>query len=94
MKDKIYVLYGATSDYSDYREWNVAAFREKRLADQWIDGVRRIHDSFGVKMNDSLPSYEVKDKLEKAIREIAGDENVSIDKFTGVMYYVQELDLL
>jgi hypothetical protein len=79
---KIYIVNGATGEYSDQDDWVVCAYRDRALADA------HVHDAMirAKEIEKSGSRYEQK----KGENEF--DPNMRMD-YTGTKYYVVETEL-
>ncbi|HZF98301.1 MAG TPA: hypothetical protein VEY92_08675 [Pseudoxanthomonas sp.] len=76
----IYVVIGTTGEYSDCREWMVAAYMDKAMAEQHVT----LASASAPKGDVDWQDYEAKNPY---------DPGMSVD-YTGTQYYAVDVPLL
>jgi hypothetical protein len=87
----IYIVKGATSEYSDFHQWDVRAFTSKVMAEMFVKGIEAIIKDLCNDKTACMVPYEMIAKIESELRDV--DPNISIDRYTGITYSVSELIL-
>jgi hypothetical protein len=90
-KRMVYVVFGATGEYSDHREWPVLAFLKEADAEAHVVALEtyvrehKVHDT----AEGIMPDYNDREAIIKASTL---DPNLQID-YTGTRYYTIEVEL-
>jgi hypothetical protein len=80
----IYIVYGETGEYGDYRNWDVAAYYTEKEAQKHADKALKYAKAFMKKYNDGFRLTESSSPY---------DESFNVDLTTGTDYKVFELEL-
>jgi hypothetical protein len=93
MENKVFILFGATGEYSDAREWPVCASLSEEKVVSLCEKLTTIAASYGDPHDPDYFLEEVdREELTRLLKE-AGDEYAYI-WMGGVAYYVAEVSLL
>lgn len=84
---KVYVVMGGTGEYSDRREWPVAAYLDKAMADAHEDAAVRWARAHGLGFDADLGWEERRDRPPSPF-----DPGMHVD-YTGTDYHVLEVPL-
>lgn len=79
MSKTIYLLQGNTGEYSDYQDWIIACYTNKKEAEKHL---KLLQEEVKEKEKTALYRHNIKTKY---------DPNISID-YTGVFYNVIEFE--
>lgn len=85
----IYVVYGATGEYSDHQEWPIAAYLKEPEAQRHVT----------LATNEYVKYASVKDRYELQYGELEDDWNRQYDPngrsdYTGVHYYYETVSMV
>jgi len=87
---KIYVVFGNTGEYSDYREWMVCAYKKEDLAMARVSELEHLLTINGA--NKDI-DWDEREKIAARIRSVEnGDPGCDID-YTGSNYFYRETEL-
>lgn len=94
MSNKIYIVFGATGEYSDHKEWPVKAFRSQEKAQAFVIQLTKEARVMLAKYNNS-PSYWQHGKdfsRSEPFERPPNDPDFDCD-YSGVNYYIEETTL-
>ena len=90
---KIYVVSGSTGEYSDRREWNVAAYFSEARAARRVVELDRVAKEIYQRTRGPAPDLDAwSDEYKQAIAT-SGDPDMQID-YTGTNYYLAAIDIV
>ncbi len=88
-KGMLYIVFGATGEYSDRSEWPVTAYWHEEAAKRHITAVSAQVLAAGLKNPDRL-DYS---RREEAQKEVTLDKHCRSD-YNGVSYYLVEVNIV
>lgn len=93
MSNKIYIVFGATGEYSDHREWPVKAFRSQDKAQAFVTQIATEARAMLAKYNGySNWKYGEDCSRDEPIEMPPNDPDFDCD-YTGANYYIEETAL-
>ena len=84
----IYIVFGSTGEYSDHREWPVAAFLDESEAKEHVRRASLIAEALYKERKESNPGFSY---------EMSGspyDPNIEMDYYGGALYSYWTVPLL
>jgi hypothetical protein len=88
---KIYVVMGSTGEYSDGREWMVAAYTDEEKAKTHVELANARVRELGISFDDDSVLWQDRDKFAEAMKPL--DDQCQVD-YTGTGYHLVDVDLL
>lgn len=83
---KIFVVFGSTGEYEDYREWNVRAFLNKKQAEKFAIDCQQLYDEQTKNVNFNKYAF-INCNWKHPL-----DSNFQTD-YNGTKYYISEVPL-
>jgi hypothetical protein len=86
----VYLVRGASGEYSDRSEWTVCAFNEKRQAERFVTQIETELRRIGTDRDIFRLSCGARGELERQLQKI--DPSAHVD-YTGLRYWVEPVDI-